>query len=100
MKYISVLTNSFEKIMNKAELIDNIEERVFILEEELIALRAVTSQSWVSLEKAALEIGKSPSAIRQLIKNPKKNMLEGRVWKQTCRGGNIYINLKEFRKSI
>lgn len=86
--------------MSKAEKIENMMDRINILEEEVKVLRGGASQSWVSLQKAAVEIGKTPSAIRQMIRNPKKRMAKGKVWKQEIEGGSIYINLKEFRKAL
>jgi len=100
MKDFSILTSSLENVMNKAERIDNALERIALLEEEVKLLREIAKGSWVSLEKAATEIGKSESAIRQIVKNPKKKMAKGKVWKQECKGASIYINLKEYRKAI
>ncbi len=100
MKDFSILTSSLEDVMNKAERIDNALQRIALLEEEVKILRGIAKEGWVSLERAANEIGKSPSAIRQRVKNPKKKMAKGKVWKQECRGADIYINLKEYRKAI
>jgi uncharacterized protein YoxC len=100
MKNLSILTSSLEDVMNKAELIENLLQRVAQLENALKILQGVAKESWVSLEKAATEIGKSESAIRQIVKNPKKKMAKGKVWKQECKGASIYINLKEYRKAI
>jgi len=100
MNDLSELTTSLENVMNKAELIDNLLQRIDLLEVHVHRLQGVAKESWVSLEKAAKEIGKSESAIRQIVKNPKKKMAKGKVWKQQSKGASIYINLKEYRKAI
>ncbi len=100
MNDLSLLTSSLENVMNKAELIDNLLERIAILEGEVQILRGIQKESWVALDKAAIEIGKSTSAIRQIVKNPKKMMPKGKVWKQESKGASIYINLKEYRKAM
>jgi hypothetical protein len=100
MKNLSILTSSLEDVMNKGELIENLIQRVAQLEGALKVLQGVTKESWVSLEKAAIEIGKSSSAIRQKVKDPKQKMPKGKVWKQQSKGASIYINLKEYRKAV
>ena len=100
MNDFSTLTSSLESVMNKAERIDNALQRIALLEEEVRVLRKIAKESWVTLERAADEIGKSPSAVRQMIKNPKKMMAKGTVWKQKDKGASIYINLKAFREKM
>jgi hypothetical protein len=100
MKDLINLASKLENMMSKAENIDNFIQRMSLLEAEVQQLRGIANESWVSVEKAANEIGKSPSAIRQIVKNPRKKMPKGKVWKQESKGASIYINLKEYRKSL
>ena len=72
MNDFSTLTSSLESVMNKAERIDNALQRIALLEEEVRVLRKIAKESWVTLERAADEIGKSPSAVRQMIKTLKR----------------------------
>lgn len=100
MTDFSKLAASLENVMNIDERIVNALERIDILEGEVKILRQIAKESWVTLERAADEIGKSPSAVRQMIKNPKKMMAKGTVWKQKDKGASIYINLKAFREKM
>ena len=100
MKDLYELVTSLENVMNKAERIDNALQRIALLEDEVKILRVIAKESWVSLERAANDIGKSPSAIRQKVKNPKNNMAKVKVLKQKSKGESIYINLKEYRKAL
>ena len=96
------ITNVFrviEEALSNAEKSQWLEEKIALLEKELAELKQTTTAGWVSLEKAAIEIGKSPSAIRQILKSSNK-MAKGKVWKQECKGASIYVNLKEFCKAI
>lgn len=100
MHNLSMLTASLENVMNNAERIENALQRIALLEEEVKVLRAIAKEGWVSVARAAIEIGQSPSAIRQTVKNPKKKMAKGKVWKQKNKRDAIYINLKEYRKAL
>ncbi len=100
LRSIKAISHALADVIPTSEKIDWLEERIVLLESELVVLKQASTEGWVTLERAAFSIGKSQSAIRQMIKNPKKILAKGKVWKQECKGASIYINLKEFRKAL
>lgn len=99
-KNITAISHALAELIPTSEQIDWLEERIALLENELAVLKQSSTEGWVTLEKAAYSIGKSQSAIRQMLRNPNKKMAKGKVWKQECKGASIYINLKELRKAV
>jgi hypothetical protein len=67
--------------MDNPEKIEWILNKIAFLETELAKLKKPQNQ-WLTLEEAAVELGKSVSALRQRVKNKKKPMPEDEVWKQ------------------
>lgn len=100
MKDLINLASSLEKMMDTQELVQNLQQRIDLLEQELHALKGTAKEGWVSLTKAADEVGLSENALRQRIKKPQLPMPKGKVWKQQCKGAAIFVNLKELRKAL
>ena len=68
-------------IMEIPEKIQWLSEKLALLEEEL---RKQTSKKtgWLSIDDAAVTLGKSSSAIRQRIRHKERPMPENIVWRQ------------------
>ncbi|GAA6186444.1 hypothetical protein [Aliiglaciecola sp. NS0011-25] len=89
-----------EDPMTKAELNENILQRIYILEQELKKLNEIDENKWISLKEAAIRLCKSPAAIRQKVKNPDNMMAKNVVWKQKTKGAEILINLQKYRRFL
>ena len=84
-------------IMEIPEKIQWLSEKLALLEEEL---RKQTSKKtgWLSINDAAVTLGKSSSAIRQRIRHKERPMPENIVWRQAAKGHAIAINVDNYRK--
>lgn len=96
MSNLQPLTDALESAMTLAEQVRWLEHKIITLETEL---RKLTHNGWMSLAEASEHMpGKTVSALRQRIKNPKKPMPEGVVWRQEAKGHEIQIHLGNYRK--
>lgn len=96
MSNLQPLTDALESAMTLADQVRWLEQKIITLETEL---RKLTHNGWMSLAEASEHIpGKTVSALRQRIKNPKKPMPEGVVWRQEAKGHEIQIHLGNYRK--
>jgi hypothetical protein len=98
MKIYQKTFAKLEEVMSKSEQIENLEQRIIIMEQAIFQLKDADENKWVSLKEASTKLSQSPAAIRQRIKNPESMMPQNVVWKQKSRGSEILINLKKYRK--
>lgn len=92
--------SKLEHMLTKAELIENLMQRIQLMEQEVSKLKDVDENKWITLKEAAQRLCKTPTAVRQKIKNPKNMMAENVVWKQKSAGAEILVNLKKYRKCL
>jgi hypothetical protein len=93
-----LMASTFSEVMTLPERMENLMEKMAIMEKELEKLRIANSEGWMSLQAASAPLKKTPDAIRQRLKHPTKPMPEVVVWKQEAKGYEIYVHLGNFRK--
>ena len=91
---------ALQNVMSKSEQIDNLVQRIQLMEQEISKLKNMDEDKWICLKEASIRLCKSPAAIRQKIKNPESMMPKNVVWKQKSQGSEILINLRKYRKCL
>lgn len=98
MKNIELMTSALTEFMTISQKLKSLVTRVEIIEKDYCQSIASRDEKWMSLKEAANILNKTPDAIRQRLKHPKKPMPEGVVWKQESKGCEIYLHLGNYRK--
>ena len=93
------MQNFSDAIENTSVLSERVEWLTNKIEQLEIELAKLTHNGWMSLAEASEHIpNKTACALRQRIKNPKKPMPEGVVWRQEAKGHEIQVHLGNYRK--
>jgi DNA anti-recombination protein RmuC len=95
MKDIEQLASTLHHIGEHVETVKSLQQKVGQLEKAIQEHVNKSNEGWMTLAKAADEVGLTSSALRQKAKNKDKPLPEGKVWKQEYPKAAIYINLKE-----
>ncbi|MGO4891576.1 hypothetical protein [Flavobacterium sp. W21_SRS_FM6] len=87
-------------VMTAAEKIENLEQKILLMEKSISDLRNSDEDKWMSLKEAAGRVNKTTRALYQRIKDPKNLIPENKAWKQERPGAQMRVNLKELRPFI
>lgn len=100
MKGIEQLVSTLKHIGEHAETLKSLQQQVERMEKTIEELKKQSNGGWVTLAKAANEVGLTASALRQKVKNKINPLEEDLVWKQENTNASIYINLKELGRYL
>ncbi|MGK0235252.1 MAG: hypothetical protein ACI9EK_001785 [Psychroserpens sp.] len=100
MKGIEQIVTTLNYIGEHVEVVKMLQKKVVQLENAIEELSNKSNEGWMTIAKAATEVGFTTSALRQKVKNKEIPLPEGKVWKQEYPKAAIFINLKELREYI